>query len=120
MGRAMSATPAFFRYGKCHPVNQPNNRAPDYWTKRMYSGDRAHEAEAAELCRSCPVREACLLHGIVDPAGAFGMWGGFPEETVQEARRGRIHPAIELVLGPRLRKLRALGGLAREATVGVR
>ena len=63
------------------------------------------QATAAALCRVCPVRTACLIHGLVDQAGLFGMHGGIPEDEIQKARsqvrRGVMpsNPGVKIVLG---------------------
>jgi WhiB family redox-sensing transcriptional regulator len=54
----------------------------------------AQVEEAKEICRACPVREACLLDAINKPE-KYGIWGGLDELERGQLRRNdrrRRHP----------------------------
>lgn len=44
----------------------------------FYSEDPAATSQALQLCRRCPVREACLRTAM-DQREFDGVWGGVPE-----------------------------------------
>jgi len=46
----------------------------------------AQVAEAKEVCRGCPVREACLRYAL-DTGQEGGVWGGLTEEERRALRR---------------------------------
>lgn len=50
-------------------------------------------ARAKELCRGCPIREACLS-GAQSRAEPWGVWGGeiFEEGRIIAVKRGRGRP----------------------------
>ncbi|MPZ13791.1 MAG: WhiB family transcriptional regulator [Chloroflexi bacterium] len=70
------------------------------WQDHAACGGQGHELffsvrglgyapEAVEICRACPVREACLSFAI-ETNQDFGLWGGLgPGERRLEARRRR-------------------------------
>lgn len=69
---------------------------------RRYDGDLWFSEHAAgvetakSLCRSCPVREACLA-GALARAEPWGVWGGevFEDGVVVGRKRGRGRPRKE-------------------------
>ncbi|HET9310006.1 MAG TPA: WhiB family transcriptional regulator [Actinomycetota bacterium] len=54
-------------------------------------------ARAIEVCRRCPVREACLVWAL-DTFQDAGVWGGLGEEERREIRRARRHAAAATVV----------------------
>lgn len=55
---------------------------PDLWFPAR--GESTREAKA--ICRSCPVRDACLDYAL-ENCEKFGIWGGYSE---RERRRMRL------------------------------
>ncbi|MBD8063175.1 WhiB family transcriptional regulator [Actinomycetaceae bacterium Sa1BUA1] len=62
---------------------------PDLW----FAERQADVEFAKTLCRTCPVREACLA-GALEPAEPWGVWGGevFIGGEVVATKRGRGRP----------------------------
>ena len=61
---------------------------------RLFFAERFVDAERAKaLCRSCPLRMACLA-GASERREPWGVWGGevFVEGVVVAAKRGRGRP----------------------------
>lgn len=48
----------------------------------------ASTREAKEVCRACPVREACLEYALAE-GEKFGIWGGLSERERRRIRRQR-------------------------------
>ncbi|UNX56423.1 WhiB family transcriptional regulator [Georgenia sp. TF02-10] len=60
----------------------------------LWFAERTDDVEQAKaLCRTCPVREACLA-GAVERAEPWGVWGGevFVDGVVVARKRGRGRP----------------------------
>lgn len=60
----------------------------------LWFADTPHGVEAAkELCRSCPLREACLA-GARERSEPWGVWGGelFEQGVVVPRKRPRGRP----------------------------
>lgn len=71
--------PAWFDRAACQGMN------PDlFFTERGES-----TAQAKAVCRSCPVREACLELALSSPIERFGIWGGASERERKTMRRSR-------------------------------
>lgn len=62
---------------------------PDLW----FAERQADVEFAKTLCRTCPVREACLA-GAIERAEPWGVWGGevFIAGEVVATKRGRGRP----------------------------
>lgn len=62
---------------------------PDLW----FAERQADVEFAKTLCRTCPVREACLA-GAIERAEPWGVWGGevFIGGEVVATKRGRGRP----------------------------
>jgi WhiB family transcriptional regulator, redox-sensing transcriptional regulator len=61
---------------------------------RLFFAERYADAEQAKaLCRSCPLRKACLA-GARERREPWGVWGGevFIEGVIVAAKRGRGRP----------------------------
>jgi WhiB family redox-sensing transcriptional regulator len=52
----------------------------------IYPHKRRREADAKEVCRSCPVRKACLEEGMNEE---YGIWGGTTEAERKTLRKRR-------------------------------
>jgi WhiB family transcriptional regulator, redox-sensing transcriptional regulator len=48
----------------------------------------AHQREARQFCRTCPVRTECLAHAL-DHRIEFGVWGGMTERERRALLRSR-------------------------------
>lgn len=59
----------------------------------FFSDSPAQLARAKEVCRGCPIREACLA-GALDRAEPWGVWGGeiFEDGRIIAVKRGRGRP----------------------------
>lgn len=60
---------------------------------RLPKGDRKYIKErdrARENCAGCPVRDECLILGLLDTRGRFGIWGGTSEWERREIREAWI------------------------------
>lgn len=55
---------------------------------RFFASDEPTQQEALELCRGCPVREACLEHALRH-GERYGIWGGLREHERQQLVRRR-------------------------------
>ncbi len=55
---------------------------------RFFASDERAQREALELCRGCPVREACLEHALRH-GERYGIWGGLREHERQQLARRR-------------------------------
>ena len=62
---------------------------PDLW----FAERQADVEFAKAMCRTCPVREACLA-GAVERAEPWGVWGGevFVAGEIVATKRGRGRP----------------------------
>src|SRR6266536_3619670 len=58
------------------------------WSPQTYEID---DARAAELCRGCPLRAACLEFALREPQE--GIWGGTSPQARAAARRARFATA---------------------------
>lgn len=47
--------------------------------------------EAKQVCRACPVREACLRWAMDDSRQVTGVWGGLTENERRSLRRRSRH-----------------------------
>ncbi|WP_433894822.1 WhiB family transcriptional regulator [Streptomyces sp. CA-111067] len=57
---------------------------PDLW----FSNDPMDQAEAAELCRTCPVKTQCLAYALDHPKDTeFGTWAATTPEQRRSLRR---------------------------------
>lgn len=64
----------------------------------LWFAEAMSEVEAAKaMCRSCPVREACLA-GALERQEPWGVWGGevFVDGVVVARKRGRGRPPKNL------------------------
>lgn len=81
----------------------PGTRTPcfgrgDLFTPPEGARDLVERLRAArELCRSCPVIEACEQHAFSDPADAIGVRGGLSQQqrALTAARRRRRSNSAE-------------------------
>lgn len=61
--------------------------------------------QAMDICRACPVKDACLEHAL--HWEHFGIWGGITERRRSAIRRMRgikVRSPYEVVAAPRARK----------------
>lgn len=69
-------------------------RLPCQTQPLLFFAERYADAERAKaLCRTCPVRAACLA-GALERAEPCGVWGGevFMDGVIVAAKRGRGRP----------------------------
>lgn len=66
-------------------------------------------AQAVDACRTCPVREACLMASL-DRNEECGRWGGAGEARRRALRRARADGTLALALAAHWRLLDGAGG----------
>ncbi|MFD9499892.1 WhiB family transcriptional regulator [Streptomyces sp. NPDC060035] len=73
------------------------NVDPDLFFPVGTSGPALIQAEEAkEVCRRCPVREACLRWAMDDSRQLTGVWGGLGEEERRALKRRLRRRASEV------------------------
>ncbi|MCB8901103.1 MULTISPECIES: WhiB family transcriptional regulator [unclassified Streptomyces] len=51
--------------------------------------------EAKDICRGCPVQEACLSWAMDDSRQVTGVWGGLDENERRSLKRRLRHRAVK-------------------------
>lgn len=68
----LAVQPDFFRYGVCQGLEL----ATFYGKNSAKPMSPTELKDARDVCRFCPVRQACLAQALLDDE-PFGIWGGF-------------------------------------------
>ena len=63
-------------------------RCADLDSNIFFPSDSLGVAQAVEICRSCPVRSACLEHAL-EHGISIGIWGGESERSRRRIRAAR-------------------------------
>ncbi len=79
---------------------------PTEWFFPVKETGRPNQATRGALaaCRSCPLREACLM-GALDRNEEHGTWGGAGEARRRTLRRARVEGRLEATLAAHWRNL---------------
>lgn len=76
-------------------LGHPN---PDIWHPDGKTGPSAATREAIEICRECPVRDACLQHALEVEGGGhnsrWGIWAGFTPRDRAKMDGGQVAPPV--------------------------